>query len=126
MSYCPFCSVESARVWIETEHALAVPDASPVADGHTLVVPRKHVSTIYELSMDEQQALWDLVAEVRARLLTGLTPDAFSIGFNDTLHDGAGMAHAAVHVVPRRRGDTAELPDGIEWVTNDHLLPWKK
>jgi diadenosine tetraphosphate (Ap4A) HIT family hydrolase len=35
------------------------------ADGHTLVVPRKHVSSIYELTADEQSAIWSLVAEMR-------------------------------------------------------------
>jgi len=61
-----------------------MPDASPIAEGHTVVAPRQHVSTIYELTIPEQQALRELVSEARARLLTGLTPDGFSIGFNDT------------------------------------------
>jgi histidine triad (HIT) family protein len=39
-----------------------VPDAFPVADGHTLIIPRRHVLTIYELSPAEQSAIWKLVA----------------------------------------------------------------
>jgi hypothetical protein len=35
---------------------------------------RQHVSTIYELSIAEQRAIWELVGEVRQRLLTGLKP----------------------------------------------------
>ena len=77
---CPSCTIDRARLWIETGHSVALPDASPITAGHTVVVPRKHVSTIYELTIIEQQALWDLVADVRARLLTGLMPDGFSIG----------------------------------------------
>jgi diadenosine tetraphosphate (Ap4A) HIT family hydrolase len=123
---CPFCTVEPGRTWLESEHALALPDACPVADGHTVVVPRTHVSTIYKLTMPEQQALWDLIGEVRRRLLAGLTPDGFSIGFNDTMHGGVSADHAAVHVVPRRRGDNPELPVGVEWVTDDHVAAWKK
>jgi hypothetical protein len=38
---CPFCSVERGRICLETEHAFALPAASPAADGHTLVVPRR-------------------------------------------------------------------------------------
>lgn len=123
---CPFCAIEPARVWIENDHAIGLPDAFPVADGHTLVVPRKHVSTIYELTILEQQALWDLVGEVRTRLLTGLKPDGFGIGFSDTMHERVSADHTAVHVVRRRRGDTPALPDGVEWVTDDHVLAWKK
>src|SRR5690242_4539698 len=62
---CPFCYLEPTRKWIENDHALAFPDAFPVTEGHTLVIPRKHVASIYELSGDEQSAIWDLVAEVR-------------------------------------------------------------
>lgn len=123
---CPFCSVEPARLWLESEHAIAIPDAFPVADGHTLIIPRKHVSTIYELTIPEQKAIWELVGEVRQRLLTGLKPDGFSIGFTDTLDDGRPNLHAAVHIVPRRHGDRTELRAGIEWVTDDRLSDWKR
>jgi diadenosine tetraphosphate (Ap4A) HIT family hydrolase len=59
-----FFFLGATRMWIENEHAFA--DAYPVTDGHTLVVPRKQVSSIYELSADEQTAIWDLVGEVRS------------------------------------------------------------
>ncbi len=71
---CPFYSLDCSRRWIENEHAIAFADAYPLTDGHTLVIPRKHVGSIYELNADEQAALWSLVAEVRERLLTGMKP----------------------------------------------------
>jgi hypothetical protein len=77
MPPCPFCSLESSRKWTDNEHAVAFPDAYPVTDGHTLVVPRKHVGSVYEISAKEQSAIWDLVAEVRERLLITLKPDAW-------------------------------------------------
>jgi hypothetical protein len=49
------------------------------------------VGTIYQLTELEQEALWVLISEVWRRLLTGLTPDRFSIGFNDVIHEG--LAH---------------------------------
>jgi histidine triad (HIT) family protein len=72
MSSCPFCSLDSSREWIENEHAIAFADAHPIADGHTLVIPRQHVSSVYKLSAAQQAAVWDLVAEVRQRLLKGM------------------------------------------------------
>lgn len=123
---CPFCAVEPARIWIETEHAIAFGDAYPVADGHTLVVPRKHVCTIYELSIAEQQALWELVSEVRSRLLTGLNPDGFNIGFNDGLEAGQTVEHAHIHVIPRRKGDVPDPRGGIRWVIAENAAYWKK
>ena len=60
------------------------------------------MATIYELSIGEQKALWELVGEVRDRLLTGLKPDGFNIGFNDGLAAGQTVPHAHIHVIPRR------------------------
>jgi len=123
---CPFCSVPTARIWIETEHAIAFADEYPVADGHTLVVPRTHVASIYELSPPEQSAVWQLVAEVREGLLTGMKPDGFNIGFNDGLAAGQTVAHTHVHVIPRRDGDVPDPRGGIRWVIADNAAYWKK
>jgi hypothetical protein len=48
-------------------------------------MPRKHVSTICELTIPEQGATWKLVGEVRECLRTGPKPDDFNTGFNDGL-----------------------------------------
>ena len=123
---CPFCSLDPSRKWVENEHALAFPDAYPLADGHTLVIPRKHVSSIYELTAEEQSAIWSLVAEVRNRLLTGLKPDAFNIGLNDGLAAGQTVEHAHVHVIPRRKGDVPDPRGGIRWIIDDKANYWAK
>ena len=88
MSDCPFCSVAPNRKCLENEHAIAFADAYPVTDGHTLVIPRQHVSSIYQLSAVQESAVWDLVAEVRQSILTKLKPDGFNIGVNDGLAAG--------------------------------------
>jgi diadenosine tetraphosphate (Ap4A) HIT family hydrolase len=43
---------------METPHALVVEDGFPVSDGHTLVIPRRHVISLYELASEEQEAVW--------------------------------------------------------------------
>jgi len=63
--------------------AVAFPDGVPLTDGHTLIVPRRHVASIFELAPDELVGLWQLVAEVRARLSGELRPDGFTVGIND-------------------------------------------
>jgi diadenosine tetraphosphate (Ap4A) HIT family hydrolase len=78
----PFCSLQPSRKWIENEYAIAFPDAHSITNGHALVIPAKHVRSIYELTVEEQSAGWVPVAEVRERLLTRLRPDGFNIGVN--------------------------------------------
>jgi diadenosine tetraphosphate (Ap4A) HIT family hydrolase len=55
---------------------------TPRFDGHIVVLPRKHVGTVYELEIAEQKGVWALVDDARGRLLNGLLPDAFDIGFD--------------------------------------------
>ena len=46
---CPFCEPDPGRVWLENDTAIVLWDAFPITKGHTLVVPRRHVASIYEL-----------------------------------------------------------------------------
>ena len=48
---CPFCSIE--KVLFENELAFAIPDKYPVRPGHTLVIPRRHVASFFELTDEE-------------------------------------------------------------------------
>ena len=117
---CPFCTVASGPVWLETEHAIAFGAACPVADGHMIVATRKHVASMYELSLSGQTAMWELVAEVRKRLLTGLKPESFKIGFSDGTVAGQTVSHAHVHIIPQRQGQETDLPTGVQWVVADN------
>ena len=126
MASCPFCALDDSRKWIENEYAIAFADAHPISDGHTLVIPRQHVASIYELSAAEQAAIWDLVAEVRQTLLTGLKPDGFNIGMNDGCAAGQTVEHAHVHIIPRCEGDVPDPRGGIRWIIDDKANYWGK
>ena len=57
------------REWIAgNAHAAAFLDGYPVSEGHSLIVPRRHIGSIFELGGEEQAGVWNLVAEVRDRL----------------------------------------------------------
>lgn len=113
---CPYCFIPAGSIWIESEHAIAFAPDAPAAEGHVVVAPKAHVSSVHALSMTAQKDIWKLVSEVRGRLRTGLVPDGgFSIGF-----ERAG-AHALVHVVPRRTGHGVTLPECV-WVADDGVL----
>jgi diadenosine tetraphosphate (Ap4A) HIT family hydrolase len=126
LNSCPFCIVERGRILFETEHALALPDGFPVAEGHTLVVPRRHVATLYELSANEQNAVWELVSQVRKQLVTRLAPDGFNIGINDGLAAGQTVMHAHVHIIPRWKGDVPDPRGGIRSVLSAKAAHWKE
>src|SRR4051794_8423443 len=94
---CPFCSLEQFRIVLKNELATAFPDGFPIAEGHTLVVPKRHVATLFDLTEEEQAALWALVALVRGKLMAELKPDGFNVGLNDGEAAGQTVMHAYIH-----------------------------
>ena len=126
LSPCPFCSIARDRILLDSAAAIAVPDAYPVSEGHTLVLPRRHLASIYDLAEAEQSELWSLVRIVRDRLAAEHNPDGFNIGLNDGLAAGQTVAHAHIHVIPRRHGDVADPRGGVRWVLPHKAAYWSK
>jgi diadenosine tetraphosphate (Ap4A) HIT family hydrolase len=121
---CPFCHLEKSRITLDNDYAVAFPDAYPVVEGHMLVVPKRHVASLFDLSDEEQAALWRLVALVRGKLLSELRPDGFNVGVNDGPAAGQTVLHAHVHVIPRRTGDVADPRGGVRWVVPAKAPYW--
>ena len=79
--------------WIATNaHAIAFLDKYPVSEGHTLVVPRRHVESIFELDGEEQTSVWNLSGKVRDRF-----------GKAQTRHRTASMSVRTTEWRPDRR-----------------------
>jgi diadenosine tetraphosphate (Ap4A) HIT family hydrolase len=121
---CPFCDLEKPRICLENEFAAAFLDGFPVAKGHTLVVPTRHVVSVFDLSEEEQAALWRLVALVRGKLMAELKPDGFNVGVNDGPAAGQTVMHAHVHIIPRRKGDVADPRGGVRWIVPGKAQYW--
>jgi diadenosine tetraphosphate (Ap4A) HIT family hydrolase len=101
---------------MKTEQAFAFADAHPISKGHTLVAPSKHVSSIAQLCIEEQKALWEFVGQVRHRLLKDFRLDIFYIGFKNRAAAGQTVTHAHIHIIPRHHGDVPDPLGGIRWV----------
>jgi diadenosine tetraphosphate (Ap4A) HIT family hydrolase len=123
---CPFCSKLSQPDILSLGSAHAFPDGFPVTEGHTLVVPGRHVASLFELSGNEWNDVWRVVARVRTELEARYQPDGFTIGVNDGEAAGQTVGHAHVHVIPRRRGDVPDPRGGVRWVIPDRASYWEQ
>jgi diadenosine tetraphosphate (Ap4A) HIT family hydrolase len=124
MDKCPFCQISADRILLETPTLMATYDGFPVTEGHALVVPRRHIASIYELSEPEQAEIWSVVGMVRQLLAERYKPDGFNIGLNDGRAAGQTVLHAHIHVIPRRNGDVADPRGGVRWIIPDKAKYW--
>ena len=67
-SPCPFCSPGPDRVIDQTELTVTIADGYPVSPGHVLVVPKRHVASLFDVTADEWAAV--NVALVRAKVMS--------------------------------------------------------
>lgn len=126
VSDCPFCARISESVGIirRSEAAVAFPDAFPVSKGHVLVVPLRHLARIEELRAEEWTALFVLVRTICRELSQQEGVDGVNIGVNSGSAAGQTVAHAHVHVIPRRLGDVPDPRGGIRHVISDRADYW--
>lgn len=105
--------------------AYAIPDAYPVSDGHTLIIPKRHIVSLFDATADEVKALFSLMKTVRQKLLQIYVPDGFNIGVNDGQAAGQTVMHLHIHLIPRYQGDTQEPRGGIRWLMPAKACYWK-
>jgi diadenosine tetraphosphate (Ap4A) HIT family hydrolase len=116
---CPFCAPDRS-ILFEEPSAYALFDAYPVSEGHALVIPERHVASIFDLNWNEQEACALLIGDVKDYLQDHYAPDGFNIGFNDGKAAGQTVMHAHVHISPRYEGDVESPEGGLR-----HLIPGK-
>ena len=122
---CLFCQpLPPASVLAASDAFVAFFDGFPVTPGHTLVIPKRHVASLFDLPEPEHRELWAQVTEVRKRLAERFHPAAFNIGVNDGTEAGQTVGHAHIHVIPRYAGDVPDPRGGIRWIIPARAKYW--
>jgi ATP adenylyltransferase len=110
---CIFCRLANGPVDVTTgvvdlsAHSFVVLNAYPYGSGHVLVLPRRHVAAVAELSEEESVALWRSATRALAAIELAYAPDGANLGANLGRAGGAGIpGHLHLHVLPRWDGDT--------------------
>jgi len=106
---CVFCRIASgeipAEIVAKDEHAVAFLDVTPLADGHTMVVPRTHVATVEEMAPSDADALFRMVRRLAGPVRTAAGATGSTIGINNGAATGQTIPHVHVHIVPRKADD---------------------
>ena len=106
---CAFCRIvadyELASVVHENRGAVAFIDQRQPHPGHTLVVPKRHVQTVFDLDEETGALLISLVAEVARALRTAIPSDGMSVWQSNGSGAHQEIPHVHFHLMPRHTGD---------------------
>ena len=120
---CDFCEPKiDGRVVEECESVVAIQDKYPVTQGHLLVLPRRHTADLFEMVERERIDANNLLRILRTRIQReDSTVTGFNLGMNCGEDAGQTVMHAHIHLIPRRRGDTARPLGGVRGVIPDRM-----
>ena len=113
---CPFCPPKENEILETHALAVAITDSNPLTKGHSLVVPRRHVASFFELTGEERLAIGELLDRLKASIDAKHGPDAYNIGINDGAAAGQTVMHLHVHLIPRYKGDADDPRGGVRWI----------
>lgn len=116
---CLFCRLGAASKTLDaknyilkrTAYNFAILNLYPYNNGHTMIIPLRHVDRVEKLTDAEKLDWLHLYEEVQAAMEKTIRPHGFNIGMNLGRVAGAGIPrHAHLHIVPRWKGDVNFMP----------------
>ena len=114
---CPFCNLSSQiDIIYENSICIAFYDKYPVSPGHTLIIPKRHVSNYFELNKQESEAINEMLQKVKVKIDECFHPDGYNIGINVNEAAGQTVFHVHVHLIPRYIGDMEDPKGGVRGV----------
>ena len=107
MSDCLFCKIIRheipASIEYEDERVLAFNDINPQAPTHVLLVPKRHIATLSELSVEDDQLLGEIVRRAAAiAKARGIAAGGFRTVFNTNRDAGQTVFHVHLHLLGGR------------------------
>jgi ATP adenylyltransferase len=114
---CIFCGAKNAKdhkeryILERSVHSFSMLNLYPYNNGHVMVAPYRHVSSLELLTKEETADLMRLVNRTTVAIDKKMKPHGYNMGWNLGKVGGAGFAgHVHVHIVPRWTGDTNFIP----------------
>ena len=114
---CIFCKIRKRELQFENKLAYSSIDGYPVSKFHSLIVPKRHVETYFELTYEEIQACNELILKTKEKILKqDSSVKGFNIGTNAGKVAGQSIMHCHIHLIPRREWDVEDPQGGVRSV----------
>ncbi len=116
-SGCLFCSLLRDKrdkrnlVVFRTAHHAVILNRYPYNNGHLMIVPKRHIARLSQLSVREKAEFFEVLEKVMGALAKAMKAQGFNLGMNISDVAGAGIPdHMHWHIVPRWKGDVNFMP----------------
>ena len=118
---CLFCHIKTDQLIADNELVFAIRDGFPVTGLHTLIIPKRHIPSYFDLTRAEINATHSLLTKLKSDIeKADKTVTGFNIGMNSGESAGQTIFHCHIHLIPRRDGDVENPRGGVR-----HLIPGK-
>lgn len=121
---CPFCNLRAEQLVVGHPLAVVLRDAFPLSPGHCLVIPRRHVASFFDCSVEERMAMMELLDAAKVLLDREHRPAGYNLGLNNGRVAGQTVMHAHLHLIPRYTGDTTDPRGGVRRIFPDRAAYW--
>src|SRR4030067_972421 len=105
---CIFCRIVQreapASFVYEDEQVVVFLDIRPLNEGHTLVIPKEHYETVYEIPEELNAHIYRIVKRTAVVVKNATKADGITIIQQNGHAAGQEVLHLHVHVVPRYEG----------------------
>src|SRR5262245_43428771 len=91
-----------------------------VSEGHSLIIPKRHVASLWEMTTEEYTDAFALVRQVKNILQEQFNPQGFNVGVNCGQAAGQTVFHTHIHLIPRYTGDVQNPRGGVR-----NIIPGK-
>lgn len=107
MSECLFCKLVSGEISsdivYENDEVIAFRDQNPQAPTHVLVIPRKHISTVNDLTAEDNNVVGEMLLAAKAvAAQDGIAEDGYRLIMNCNKGAGQTVFHIHLHVLGGR------------------------
>ncbi|WEL19934.1 HIT family protein [Candidatus Nanohalococcus occultus] len=108
---CVFCKIIEGQIpsnkVYEDENVVAFLDANPVSKGHTLVVPKAHVDTVFDA--ESMEYMWKPIVKVANAIREAFDVEDMNINQNNGSLAGQEVDHLHFHLTPRYDGSEIDI-----------------
>jgi diadenosine tetraphosphate (Ap4A) HIT family hydrolase len=93
--------LDPSEIVLETEHFLFLMREQPVLTGSGIIIPKRFMTTPFELRPQEWADLQRVLLQARRHIETLHEPQGYNIGWNVGAVAGQEVDHLHLHIIPR-------------------------